>query len=147
MASRRRDWLIGLLLAAAAVLLLSNLDNGYLWQDEAETALVARNTLTFGYPRGTDGRNAIDIAPFGYGPGDAWIYNPWLPFYLLAGVFALAGQSTWSARLPFALLGWLSVFLTWRLVRRATPDRWVQRLTVALLTCSVPFLLHMRLCR
>ncbi|MBI4342122.1 MAG: glycosyltransferase family 39 protein, partial [Candidatus Omnitrophica bacterium] len=127
--------------------LLSSLDNGYLWQDEAETALLARNTLAFGYPRVFDGRNLIDASPYTYGPGMSWIYSPWLPFYLLAGVFAAMGESTAAARLPFALLGWLTLVLAWRLARRLTTDVRIHRLTVALLTCSVPFLLHMRQCR
>jgi len=141
------DWVIVLLFVIAGVLLLTNLNNGYLWQDEAETALLARNTLRFGYPRAVDGRNAIELTSHGYGPGEAWIYNPWLSFYLLAGVFGLIGESTWAARLPFALCGWLSIFLTWRLAVRLTSDRRIQRLSVALLSCSVPFLLHMRQCR
>ena len=44
------DWGVVCLLILAGLLLLSNLGNGYLWQDEAETALLARHTLEFGYP-------------------------------------------------------------------------------------------------
>ena len=144
---RHHDWVIVGLLALGACLLLTNLQSGYLWEDEAETALLARQTLAVGYPKATDGRNAIEITTHGYGPGDSWVYNPWLPFYVLAGVFALFGESTRIARLPFALCGLLSLYLTWRLARRVTPDVRVQRLSVALVTCSVPFLLHMRQCR
>src|SRR3989338_1541923 len=148
MAKPAADPVVVGLLAVAAGLLLWNLGNGYLWQDEAETAVLARNTLQFGYPRAFDGRQWVEIeAWFGYGPGQAWIYSPWIQFYLLAGVFALLGESTWAARLPFALFGWLSIYLTWRLVRRLTDDRRIHRLSVALLTCSVPFLLPMRQCR
>ncbi len=145
--ARACDWVVVALLFIAGLLLTAQLENGYLWQDEAETALLARNVLRFGYPRASDGRNAIDLPHFGYGPGEAWIYSPWLPFYFLAGMFALAGQSTWAARLPFALAGWLSIYLTWRLARLLTDRAGVQRLSVALLTGSVPFLLHMRQCR
>ena len=136
---------VGLLLLAG-ILLLTNLDSGCLWQDEAETAVLARNTLRVGYPTAFDGRSLID-EPLGYGPNFAWIYSPWLTFYVLAAVFAVAGQSTWVARLPFALAGLLSIYLTWRLARRLTQDVRIQRLSVALLTFSVPFLLHMRQCR
>ena len=145
---REVDWVIVALLAVAAVFLLASLHNGLLWQDEAETALLARNTLRFGYPRAFDGRNLIDIAPpYHHGLGFAWVYSPWLPYYLLAAVFALLGESTAVARLPFALMGWASIVVAWRLARRLTADVRVHRLTVALLTCSVPFLLHMRQCR
>jgi len=140
------DVIVVVLLVIAGVLLCSNLDNGYLWQDEAETALLARSTLKFGYPTAFDGKNMV-YEPTGYGPGAAWIYNPWVSFYTLAGVFAVLGESTWVARLPFAILGWLSIYLTWRLARALTGDRCIHRLSVALLTFSVPFLLHMRQCR
>ena len=144
----RIDWILFALLVLAAVLLFASLGNGYLWQDEAETALLARNTLRFGYPATFDGRNLIDIQfPYTHGPGMSWRYSPWLPFYLLAAVFAVAGESTALARLPFVCFGWLSIVLAWRLIRRLTPDVRIHRLTVALLTCSVPFLLHMRQCR
>lgn len=142
------DRVVLALLAVGAVLLLANLTNGYLWQDEAETALLARHTLRFGYPKTFDGRNLLEIpGAYGNGPGEAWIYNPWLPFYLLAGVFALAGESTWMARLPFALCGLLTLVVTWRLACSVTSDRRIQRLSVALMVFSVPFLLHMRQCR
>ena len=147
MAKRQLDLVIAAALALAAALFFANLDNGLLWQDEAETALLARNTLRFGYPRAFDGRHALDVAGHGFGPGEAWIYSPWLPFYLLAGVFKLAGESTWIARVPFALFGWAAVWLTWRLARRLTEDVRIHRLSVALLACSVPFALHMRQCR
>ena len=92
MAKPAADPVVVGLLAVAAGLLLWNLGNGYLWQDEAETAVLARNTLQFGYPRAFDGRQWVDIeAWFGFGPGQAWIYSPWIQFYLLAGVFALLG--------------------------------------------------------
>ncbi len=141
------DRVIAALFVLATMLLFTNLDSGYLWQDEAETALLARNTLTFGYPRMSDGLNDIEEPAHGSGPGEAWIYSSWLPFYLLAGVFALMGESTWMARFPFAFLGLVSVYLTWRLAARLTDDVRVQRVSMALLTCSVPFLLHMRQCR
>ena len=143
----RWDPVIIALLALGGVLLLARLGNGVLWQDEAETAMLARRVLEFGYPRGTDGRNAIEIGPWGYGLGEAWVYNPWLSFYLLAGVFAVFGQSTTTARVPFALFAVLNLYLTWRLSRRLTAEVRVQRLSLALLVSSVPFLLHMRQCR
>lgn len=145
--ARAVDWPVIGLLAVAGILLLAGLDNGLLWQDEAETALLARRILQFGYPRAYDGLNYIEIEPFGYGPAQAWIYSPWLPFYVLAGTFFLLGQATWVARLPFAIFGWVTVLLTWRLACHLTAQRRIQRLSVALLTCSVPFLLHMRQCR
>jgi hypothetical protein len=55
---RGRERVVVCLLAAlAGVLLLANLGNQYLWQDEAQTALLARTILSAGVPLGYDGRN------------------------------------------------------------------------------------------
>ncbi len=146
--SRRIDPWIILLLAAGAVLLLANLGdaNGRLWQDEAETAVLAKNTLLYGYPRAFDGVNRLNPA-LPLAPGEAWTYHPWLSMYVLAGSFALLGATTFAARLPFALMGLASVLLFHRMVQRMTGDRALARWAGLLLVTSVPFLLHMRQCR
>lgn len=136
-----------LILAAAGVLLLAGLDNGRLWQDEAETAVLGRNTLQFGYPKVFDGINRINPWVQSTDQGEAWTYHTWLSFYLTAASFALFGISTWAARLPFALMGWLTLYLFYRWVDRWLKSRSLAILCAAILTCSVPFLLHMRQCR
>lgn len=140
-------WLL-LLLALGAVLLLTNLgdSNGRLWQDEAETAVLAKNTLRYGYPRAFDGVNRLNPAlPLAH--GEAWTYHPWLSIYLLAGSFAVLGFTTFAARVPFALMGLASVLLFYRLVQEIAGDRSLARWAALLLVTSVPFLLHMRQCR
>jgi hypothetical protein len=48
----RKEWFwVTLLRAAAAWLFLANLDDQRLWQDEAQTALIARTVLADGVPR------------------------------------------------------------------------------------------------
>jgi len=138
-------WILGLLLLAAG-LLLTQLGNGRLWQDEAETAVLAKNILTYGYPTAFDGVNLLNPG-LRFQDGFVWTYHPWLPMYLAAGSFLLLGVDTVAARLPFALLGLLSIWLMYRLTMRFTANRWVARWTTALMALSVPFLLHMRECR
>lgn len=135
-----------LLLTAGAVLLLSQLDNGRLWQDEAETAVLARNTLSFGYPRAFDGINWVNPG-LPVEAGYAWTYHSWLPMYLTAFSFLILGVQTWTARLPFALLGIASLWLTRRLIKRLTGDPGLARLGLLFCVTSVPFLLHLRQCR
>ncbi len=142
-----RSILITLILAAAALLLLTGLGNGRLWQDEAETAVLGRNTLQFGYPKVSDGVNRINPWVQSTTQKEAWSYHTWLSFYLTAASFACFGAGTGSARLPFALLGWLTIWLFYRWVDRWHKDRSLAILCAALLTASVPFLLHMRQCR
>ena len=85
------------LLVAASVLLLANLGNIYLWQDEAQTALIAKTVLTHGVPVGYDGTNYFS-QEFGvdYGKNYLWLWQPWFQFYLLAGFFAAFGVSTFT---------------------------------------------------
>ncbi len=134
--------------AAAALLIFSNLGNHYLWQDEAETALLARSVLETGLPRGFDGRNHISQTEGAeYAEGGLWRWTPWLPYYVCAASFALLGESTFAARLPFALFGWGAVLLTGALARSLGRDRRTALLAAGLLALSVPFLLLVRQCR
>ena len=138
-------WLAAILLAGA-VLLLAGLSNGRLWQDEAETAVLAKNILRFGYPRAFDGVNRLNPG-LPLAANYAWTYHPWGSMYTVALSFLLFGINTGAARLPFALMGLLSIGLAYRVVRRITGDRSLARWTAFLLATSVPFLLHMRQCR
>ncbi len=137
-------WLLSLLILAG-VLLFKNLGNAYLWEDEAITALLARSVLHFGYPAGFDGVNRINALVGADSP--YWINEPWLPFYILAFFFRFFGESTFTARLPFALFGLGSIWLTYIFARKLYSDKWIARLAVLLLVFSVPFLLLMRTCR
>jgi 4-amino-4-deoxy-L-arabinose transferase-like glycosyltransferase len=130
--------------------MLPCLGDRYLWQDEAETALLARSVLSKGVPTAYDGRNIVsqegrqEFDPENY----IWFWTPWLQHYLAAASFALFGtESTAAARLLFALLGVATVLLTYRLAWAVSGDRLTARLAALLLVLSVPFLLHMRQCR
>ena len=134
--------------ALAAALIFVNLDRSLLWQDEAQTALLARTTLQHGYPVGHDGVNSLsqeegkDVDAH-----DVFRYHPWVQFYLAAGSFALFGESTTTARLPFALLGVATVLLTFHVARSIWKTTEAAAASALLLTLSVPFLLLVRQCR
>lgn len=138
---------VGALLICAAFLLFARLGDRYLWQDEAETAVLARNVLHDGYPRAFDGVHLLPVPFASHRPGYVWVFHPWVQFYLTAGSFAVFGTTTWAARLPFALLGLASVWLAWVVTRAFFHDGRISLLTAGFLTTSVPFLLHMRQCR
>ena len=142
--STRVDWVLVLLILAAVTLLFTRLDDIYLWQDEAETAVLARNVLDYGYPRAFDGTHL----PFaGIRAGYAWVFHSWLQFYLTAASFLMFGMTTWAARLPFVLFGVGSVVLTWVLAKHLFRDRQICVIATFLLITAVPFVLHMRQCR
>lgn len=136
------------ILALASVLVFVRLDQRLLWIDEAETALLGRSVLVHGVPVAFDGRNLISQeVGREFGPSYVWRWTPWLEKYLVAGSFALFGESTWTARLPFALLGLFAVAAVYPLAVLLFRDRRVGVLAMAFLTLSVPFLLHVRQCR
>src|SRR5437762_8621078 len=57
---RARRWLAPAAIACAtAVLLFWNLTDTYLWQDEANTAVLAVRLLEYGRPLAYDGRNLL----------------------------------------------------------------------------------------
>jgi hypothetical protein len=145
----RVDLAIACALAAiAGVFALANLGNQYLWQDEAQTALLARTILAHGIPLGTDGTNHFSQELGAeYGPDGVWRWHTWLSFYAVAASFAVFGQTTFAARLPFALAGVGCVLLTFALARELWRDRVAAATAGGLLALSVPFLILSRQCR
>src|SRR5207249_201786 len=78
------------LLLLAALLIFPNLDDRYLWDDEAETALLAKNVLRFGVPVAWDGVSLISQeCGSDYDVNYLWRQTPWLPIYLTAASFSL----------------------------------------------------------
>src|SRR5947207_2152399 len=127
-----RRWLAPAAIAcAAAVLLFWNLTDTYLWQDEANTAVLAVRLLEYGRPLAYDGRNLLSDDNFaaqdrqtidertkdpekavedcirrGAMTADRmWTYHPWGQFVLAGLSIELLGRTTFAARLPFALAG------------------------------------------
>ncbi|MFQ5415406.1 MAG: hypothetical protein ACE5FL_00010 [Myxococcota bacterium] len=145
----RSDWIAGSVLAAlAAALLLPNLGESYLWQDEAQTAVVARTILTDGVPRGTDGKNFFSQEQGReYGEGHLWKWHTWGSFYLTAASLFALGETTTAARLPFALLGVASVVLAYFAGLTLWRDRRAAVAGACMLALSVPFLILSRQCR
>ena len=136
------------IMCGSACLLLANLGNQYLWEDEAQTALVSKTILTEGVPRGYDGKNYFSQEGSAeYGDNYIWRWHTWLPFYVLAGFYKLFGISTFVARLPFVLFGIGTVLLTYFFAKALWPGGRVPAIAAALLAISVPFLLLCRQCR
>jgi len=133
--------------ALAAVILFTNLGNIYLWQDEATTAVLAKNTLEFGVPRAFDGTNLITTIYSDACMYKGWRYAPWLQFYITALSFRLFGVNTFAARFPFAILGVASIALCYLLSQRLFHNRRVSRFSAAFMLFSAPFFLYMRQCR
>jgi len=136
------------LVLVSAFLLLWNLGDQRLWDDEAQTALISRTILDHGLPMGHDGVNSFSQeAGAEFGPDHIYKWHPWLPFYLLAAFFRLFGVSTFTARLPFALLGIGCPVLLYLFAKALFARRRVAIAAATLLAFSVPFLILAKQCR
>jgi hypothetical protein len=125
-----------------------NLDGRLFWEDEGETAVLARNILKFGVPKVDDGVNHLSFHGDSFDTRNGvWTWSPWLPEYVAAGSFAVFGQTTWAGRAPFAFIGWLAVmslgFTAWKIYK----SHRVALSSMLLLGTSQVFLLHIRQCR
>ena len=137
-----------LILVVSTLVFFPNLARNYLWQDEAQTALISRSILTNGIPYGHDDKNSFS-QELGAENGNSGVYkwHPWIPFYIHAAFFQLFGQSDFTARLPDALFGIGTVLLCFFIMKSTG---WGKRATIlasCILMLMVPFLLLSRQCR
>lgn len=137
------NWLVvAIILIIGSYLLIYDLGDGYLWQDEAETACIARTVLQNGVPKGTDGINYFSQQDGQeYGENYTWKLHPWFQFYWVAAFFGFFGESTFTARIPFALLGLGTVLLSFFLSLSIWNDRKTAWFTAAFFAISTMFLI------
>ncbi len=150
--TQKQNWILVALVAAAAFAsLFWRLDGAYLWRDEATTASWARTMVRDHslLPLVFDGKT---LAAQGF---DAHDFNEhltpgmqgWLQFYVSAFVFQLFGISTFTARLPFAIVGLLSLWVLWLIGRRLYPRGNLALLFPLLAFSSIWFLTAFRQAR
>lgn len=147
-----------------------NLGARYLWQDEANTAVLAQRMMSYGRPLAYDGYNFIsrdfynseetqklptgdpaEAVRYHFQHGDfkadtTWI-EPWGQFIVAGVSLALFGYDTVPARLPFALAGALTVALLYAVVRRRLASPVAAVAAVALVLGNSFWVMHMRQCR
>ena len=135
----RPDRLSLALCAVAAALVFPGLGGQHLWQDEAQTALIAGTVLDHGMPMGTDGTNYFS-QELGkeYAADHVWRWHTWLSFYVVAASFAVLGETAIAARLPFAIFGVLCVALCFSTAQALWRDRTSAIAAGALCAASVP---------
>lgn len=105
-------WLrLSLILAAIAFAYFFRLGQPLLWSDEADTGILARNVLRFGYPTAFDGRN-VSLADDGAQLNRSLLSKkiPWVQYYVGAASLAAFGNDTAGLRALFALCGLLAFF-------------------------------------
>ncbi|MFO0948913.1 MAG: glycosyltransferase family 39 protein [Planctomycetota bacterium] len=136
-----------LILVASLVLALMGLGKAAYWDDEAFTAIVARNWLATGTLTGWDGRNLLGYRNGALLNEDLKPRNPPLEYYATAISFRLFGETTASGRLPFVIAGFASLLVFMQILRDECPDaNTFHTYSLAALGLSVPFLLYVRQC-
>lgn len=132
----------------AFFILSAKLDKPYMWQDEAEVALLARSINENGIPNAWNGINLItQLNGNDSNENFIWSFHPWIPFYLVSASFKLLGESNFSARIPFVLLGVLSLLALWFFTIKTTGCRNTAFLACIFLLLNMQFILHTRQCK
>lgn len=135
-------------LAVAMFLMLLGLGNNAFWDDEANTALFARNLNQSGHLAAWDGANVI-----GFRQGAELnshlvnVYMPPVQYYVAALGLKLFGPTTVGGRLPFVMLGLLSIVALVLTVRWHFRRRVVEWLPALLVVLNPAYLMFMRQCR
>jgi len=146
--SRANRLLTGAALVVAAVLAFTGLGDNRFWDDEANTALFARNLLTNGELTGWDGTNLVGFR--GGAELDENLINVYMPplqYYVAAAGFLLLGEGTVAGRVPFVIIGLLGLLAVAVLARNLLGERFPWWVAPALLAVSPAYLLYIRNCR
>jgi hypothetical protein len=145
---RKPDLYVTLIALLSLPLFFYGLGATYLWQDEAQTALLGRSVLANGVPIVGHGAESLSaVRGRDEGIGGIYFQVSWLQAYLAAASFRIFGESSWSARLPFAVTGWsCAPVLAWAM-RNAGATPQAARIAALLTALSVPFVICSRQAR
>ncbi len=127
-----------------AILAFANLGNRFMYLDEAETALLGKNILTYGYPRAWDGNFLITAANGNdFDQNFVFIRYPWLQYYI-AAFGQILGNTNFCVRFWFVILGVISIIPLYRLALNFTERRQTALIAAALYSLSIPVLIYVR---
>jgi len=141
--------MVALAMLTAAVMASLGLSNHLFWDDEANTAIYARNLIELGRITAFDGTNVLGYA-YGGALGEDLgreLRVPSLPAYVAAAGMMLCGQTTFGGRIMFVAAGVLSVGLLAVWLRRHFGPRFPWWLPPLILAFSPAYLLFIRNCR
>lgn len=133
-----------LILYSVAMIFLG-LSEGVLQVDEGADTFITTTILKFGFPMHSDGINSSMLFADIY--DGLFVYRPWIPYYTQALSLSFLGQSTFAARLPFALIGVLSIIFFYRFSLKFTGQKNIAFLAAFLLASSIPTLIYFRTAR
>lgn len=139
---------IFILMAIMSVIILYNLDGAYLWKDEAGTANVSYNVLSYGIPKVYDGKNLLSTSDGNNFNNELLVSNhEWLQYYICAASFGIFGKTTFAARFPFALFAIASIYIIWLLGKKIYRSSFLSVCACIIYSLNVQFLLYARQAR
>ena len=134
-----------LLAIYSASMIFIGLGDNLLQVDEGNDTFISTNILKFGLPTHSDGVNHTMLWASSH--DGLFVYRPWIPYYIQAFSLSIFGQTTFAARLPFALCGVLSVIFLYRFALKFTGRQFIAFLAAFLLASSIPALIYFRTAR
>ena len=126
-------------------LIFLGLSDSVLQIDEGMDTFISTTILEFGFPVHSDGVNSSMLFADVY--DGLFVYRPWIPYYTQAFSLSVFGQTTFAARLPFALIGVFSVIFFYRFALKFTGKPFIAFLAAFLLASSIPTLIYFRTAR
>jgi 4-amino-4-deoxy-L-arabinose transferase-like glycosyltransferase len=145
---QRSLWATGAAIAVACALAFSGITSDKLWDDEANTAIFARNLLETGALTAWDGKNVIgfrDGAELDENMNN--VFMPPLQYWVAAGGIALFGDDEIGLRAPFVLAGLVCLVALALLARGLIGEGFPWSLPAWIAALSPAFLLYIRNCR
>ena len=121
------------------------LDGSVLQIDEGADTLITTTILKYGLPMHSDGMNSSMMFADVY--DGLFVYRPWVSYYVQAFSLSVLGQTTFAARLPFAIIGLLSVIFFYRFSLKFTGRPLIAFFAAFLLASSIPALIYFRTAR
>ena len=121
------------------------LSDSVLQVDEGADTFITTTILKFGFPMHSDGINSSMLFADIY--DGLFVYRPWIPYYTQALSLSFLGQTTFAARLPFALIGILSIIFFYQFSLKFTGRQYIAFLAAFLLASSIPTLIYFRTAR
>ncbi len=129
----------------STLMIFPSLDNGALQVDEGADTFISTTLLKSHFPRHSDGINSSML--FANVHDGLFVYRPWVAYYIQSFSLSLFGQTTFAARLPFALIGIFSVIFLYRFALKFTDQKFVAFLAAFFLASSIPALIYFRTAR
>ena len=134
-----------LLLSIVFLTIFTGLDDSVLQVDEGADTFVSTTILKYGLPMHSDGLN--HTMPYADIFDGVFVYRTWIPYYLQSISLYFFGNNTFAARLPFAVVGFFSIWCLYHLTIRLTQEKSVAVFATTFLATCVPALLYFRTAR